>query len=157
MGPSARYTRDLVKEGYVGRLRGVHMTVSADAFFPEMSEKHRWAFDASNFSNVLSIYAAHFGDMLFRSVGFPRKLTAVIETQFPFFTVVETGQRVPNTNPNEVMVIGTLEGGGLFSMQVEGAQRTELAFRSISQVRKAFSESRTRLPFKTRTTTLSKA
>ncbi len=26
MGPSARYTRDLVAQGYVGKLRGVHMT-----------------------------------------------------------------------------------------------------------------------------------
>ena len=38
-------------------------------------------------------------------------------------TVVETGEQIPNTNPNEVMVIGTLENGGLFSMQVEGAQK----------------------------------
>jgi predicted dehydrogenase len=123
MGPSARYTRDLVKQGYVGKIRGVHMTVSVDAFAPEMFARHSWAFDAANFSNVLSIYAAHFGDMLFRSVGFPKKLTAVIETQFPFFTVIETGEQVPNTNPNEVMVIGTLEDGGLFSMQVDGAQK----------------------------------
>src|SRR6266568_4583709 len=89
MGSSARYTRDLIKQAYVGKIRGVHMTVSADAFVPEMSGRHSWAFDASNFSNVLSIYAGHYGDMLFRSVGFPKKLTAVIETQFPFFTVVE--------------------------------------------------------------------
>ena len=73
MGPSARYTRDLVKKGYVGKIRGVQMTVSADAFVPEMSIRHSWAFDSSNFSNVLSIYAAHFGDMLFRSVGFPER------------------------------------------------------------------------------------
>jgi predicted dehydrogenase len=99
------------------------MTVSADAFVPEMPERYSWAFDAANFSNILSIYAAHFGDMLFSIVGFPKKLTAVIETQFSFFTVVETGEQVPNINPNEVMVIGTLEIGGLFSMQVEGAQK----------------------------------
>jgi predicted dehydrogenase len=123
MGPSARYTHDLVKQGYVGKIRGVHMTVSVDAFVPEMPGRYSWAFDTANFSNVLSIYAAHFGDMLFRSVGFPKKLTAVIETQFPFFTVVETGEHISNTNPNEAMVIGTLENGGLFSMQVEGAQK----------------------------------
>jgi predicted dehydrogenase len=122
MGPSARYTRDLVKQGYVGKIRGVHMTVSTDAFAPTMPGRYEWAFHASNFSHVLSIYAAHFGDMLFRSVGLPKKLTAVIDTQFPFFTVLETGEQIPNVNPNEVMVIGTLEGGGLFSMQVEGAQ-----------------------------------
>ncbi len=123
MGPSARYTRDLVKRGYVGKTRGVHMRVSTDAFVPTMPGRYKWAFHAANFSHVLSIYAAHFGDMLFRSVGFPKKLTAVVETQFPFFTVLETGEQIPNTNPNEVMVIGTLEGGGLFSMQVEGAQK----------------------------------
>lgn len=123
MGPSARYTRDLVKQGYVGKLRGVHMTVSVDAFPDTMPGRYEWAFHASNFSHVLSIYAAHFGDMLFRSVGFPKKLTAVIETQFPFLTVQETGEQIPNTNPNEIMVIGTLERGGLFSMQIEGGQK----------------------------------
>ncbi len=123
MGPSARYTRDLIKQGYVGNIRRVHMTVSTDAFVPEMPGRYRWAFDAANFSNVLSIYAAHFGDMLFCSVGFPKKLTSVIETQFPFFTVLETGEQVPSTNPNEAIVIGTLENGGVFSMQVEGAQK----------------------------------
>ena len=122
MGPSARYTRDLVKQGYVGKIRGVHMTVSTDAFVPTMPGRYEWAFHASSFSHILSIYVAHFGDMLFRSVGFPKKLTAVIETQFPFFTILETGEQIPNTNPNEVMVIGTLESGGLLSMQVEGAQ-----------------------------------
>jgi len=87
MGPSARYTRDLVKQGYVGKIRGVHMTVNVDAFPETMPGMYEWAFHASNFSHVLSVYAAHFGDMLFRSVGFPKKLTAVIETQFPFFTI----------------------------------------------------------------------
>src|SRR5271157_3020492 len=68
MGPSARYTRDLLKQGYVGKLRGVHMTVSVDAFPATMPGRYEWAFHASNFSHVLSIYAAHFGDMLYRSV-----------------------------------------------------------------------------------------
>lgn len=123
MGPSARYTRDLIQQGYVGKLRSVHMTVSTDAFYPDMPSKYSWAFDPANFSNVLSIYVAHFSDMLFRSVGFPKKVMAVIETQFPFFNVIDTGEQVPNTNPNEIVVIGTLENGGLFSIQVEGGQQ----------------------------------
>ena len=65
----------------------------------------------------------HFGDMLFQSVGFPKKLTAVIENQFPLITVEESGQKIPTTRPDEVMVIGTLEDGGLFSVQIEGGQR----------------------------------
>jgi predicted dehydrogenase len=123
MSPSARYTADLVKQGYVGQVRSAHMTVNVDAFPDVMSERHAWAFDAASFSNVLSVYAAHFGDMLFQSIGFPKKLTAIIENQFPFFTIAETGQKIPNANPNEIMVIGTLERGGLFSIQIEGGQK----------------------------------
>jgi predicted dehydrogenase len=122
-GPSARYTRDLVEQGYVGKIRSARMTVSVDAFQPTMPGRYAWAFPASNFSHVLSIYGGHFMDVLFRSVGFPKKLTAVVETQFPFFTVEETGQKIPTTSPNEVMVIGTLEDGGLFAVQIEGGQR----------------------------------
>jgi predicted dehydrogenase len=122
LGPSARYTRDLVKQGYVGKIRSARMTVSVDAFPPIMPAKYEWAFPASNFSHVLSVYAAHFGDMLFQSVGFPRKLTAVVQNQFPFITVPETGQKTPTTRPDAAMVIGTLENGGLFSVQIEGGQ-----------------------------------
>ena len=61
--------------------------------------------------------------MLFQSVGFPKKLTAVVKTRFPFFNVLETGEQIPNTNPNAAMTIGTLEGGGLFSIQIEGGQK----------------------------------
>jgi predicted dehydrogenase len=38
------------------------------------------------------------------------------------FPILQTGEKVPTTNPNEVMVIGTLEARGLFAVQIEGAQ-----------------------------------
>lgn len=123
MGPSARYTRDLVKQGYVGKIRSARMTVSVDAFPPTMPGRYEWAFHASNFSHVLSVYTAHFGDMLFQSVGVPKKLTAVVANQFPFITIQETGQKIPTTRPDAAMIIGTLENGGLFSVQIEGAQQ----------------------------------
>jgi predicted dehydrogenase len=121
-GPSARYMRDLVKQGYVGKIRSVHMTVNVDAFQPTMPGRYAWTIDASNFTHVLSIYADHFMDMLFQSVGFPKKLTAVVENQFPFITITETGEKIPTTKPDAAMVIGTLESGGLFSIQIEGGQ-----------------------------------
>jgi predicted dehydrogenase len=123
LGPSARYFSDLVKQGYVGKIRSAHMTVSVDAFPDTMPAKYDWAFKAENFSNVLSVYAAHFGIELFQAVGFPKRLTAITETQFPFFTIAETGEQVLNSNPNQVMIIGTLENGGLFSIHIEGGQK----------------------------------
>jgi hypothetical protein len=58
------------------------MSVGVDALQPTMSERHAWTIDAANFTNVLSIYGGHFGDLLFHTVGFPAQLTAVVETQF---------------------------------------------------------------------------
>jgi predicted dehydrogenase len=120
--PSARYMRDLVKQGYVGKIRAVRMSVGVDAFGEVMPEFAKWALDAANFTHVLSIYGGHFQDMLFQAVGFPAKLTAVMANQFPVTTIAETGEKVPYTSANEVMVSGALEGGALFSIQLEGGQ-----------------------------------
>jgi len=120
--PTVRYLRDLLKDGYVGTLRSVRMSVGVDAFAPVMPDAVKWVVDDANFTHLLSIYGGHFQDLLFHTVGFPSKLTAVTKTQFPVTTIAETGQKLPYTSPNEVMAIGTLECGALFSVQLEGGQ-----------------------------------
>ena len=120
--PSSRYWHDLIKQGYVGNIRSVRMSVGVDAFGQVMPEFVRWALDAANFTELLSVYGGHFHDMLFHGVGFPQKLVAITENHFPLTTLAETGEKVPYISANEVMVIGTLTGGGLFSVQLEGAQ-----------------------------------
>jgi predicted dehydrogenase len=99
------------------------MSVGVDAFPPAMSERRTWTIDAANFTNVLSIYGGHFGDLLFHTVGFPLQLTAGHGEPVPERDDPGDGGEGPYASPNEVMVIGTLDGGGLFSMQLEGAQR----------------------------------
>lgn len=111
-----------MQQGYVGKIRAVRMSVGVDAFGEVMPEFAKWTLDAANFTHVLSIYGGHFQDMLFHAVGFPVKLTAVMANQFPVTTIAETGEKIPYESANEVMVIGTLEGGGLFSVQLEGGQ-----------------------------------
>ena len=121
--PSSRYWHDLIKQDIVGKIRAVRMSVGVDAFGEVMPEFAKWALDAANFTELLSIYGGHFHDMLFHGVGFPEKLTAIAVNQFPVTTIAETDEKVPYTSPNEVMVIGTLSGGALFSVQLEGGQK----------------------------------
>jgi predicted dehydrogenase len=123
LGPSARYLRDLIQQGFIGEVRSANMMVSVNAFPATMPKKYEWAFYVSNFTHVLSVYTAHFADFFFQSVGIPDKISAVAESQFPFFTIMETGEQVPNQTPNAAMVIGTLKGGGLFSIRTEGSQQ----------------------------------
>jgi len=122
-GPAARYVRDLVARGYVGDVRAARISVGVDAFPPVMPEKVAWTFDVDAFTHVLSIYGGHFLDVLFQIVGPPKDLSALVETQFPELTVRETGKSVVSAKPDEVMAIGTLENGGLFSVQLEGGQK----------------------------------
>jgi hypothetical protein len=63
MGPSARYTRDLVNQGYVGDLRSARLSVGVNAFAPIRPGRFEWTFDASNVTHVLSVYAGHFLDL----------------------------------------------------------------------------------------------
>jgi len=120
--PSTSYAHDLLAQGYLGTIRGVTMSVGVDAFPPVMPERYAWTIDEANFTNVLSIYGGHFFDLLFHLVGPPAAFTAIAQNQFLAITLAETGAQVPVTSPHEVMVIGTLEQGGLFSIQLEGAQ-----------------------------------
>ena len=120
--PSSRYWHDLMKQNYVGKVRAVRMSVGVDAFGEVMPDHKKWTLDAANFTEVLSIYGGHFHDMLFHGVSFPEKLSAVTQNQFPVTTILDTGERVPYTSPNEVMIIGTLASGELFSVQLEGGQ-----------------------------------
>ncbi|WP_063127306.1 Gfo/Idh/MocA family protein [Nocardia fusca] len=123
LGPANRYARDLLAQGYVGEVRAARISVGVDAFTPVMPGAVAWTFDVANFTHVLSIYGGHFLDVLFQLVGPPEELTALTAIQFPELTVAETGETVRSAKPDEVMAIGTLARGGLFSVQLEGGQK----------------------------------
>jgi predicted dehydrogenase len=120
--PSARYTADLITQGHIGEIRGVTMSIGVDAFGPELPSRVAWALNPAAFVNLLPVYLGHFGDLLFTAVGPPSRLTAVTENQFPTVTLTDTGEQVPYPVPTEVIIAGTLQRGGLFSIQLEGGQ-----------------------------------
>jgi predicted dehydrogenase len=79
LGPSARYVRDLLAAGYVGKMRSVRMHVSMNYFQGQRSTDLRWTIPAENFSYILSIYGGHFMDLLFQVVGEPQTVSAVLQ------------------------------------------------------------------------------
>jgi predicted dehydrogenase len=123
MGPSARYLRDLLAKGYVGQIRSVRMHVSMNYFQARRPRDLAWTVPAENFSHILSIYGGHFLDMLFHVVGAPKTLSAVVVNQFPTITITDGNETFPNTTPDQVLVIGTLASGGVFTIQIEGGKR----------------------------------
>ena len=122
-GPSARYLRELIADGFVGTVRSVRMHVSMEYFTERRGPGLEWTVDPANFSHILSIYGGHFFDMLFRAVGFPAEISALVRTQFPTLTLDATGETFPNRTPDQVVVIGSLQSGAVLTVQIEGGKR----------------------------------
>jgi hypothetical protein len=69
---------------------------------------------------VLSISTGHILATLARAVGEFGQVSAVVTLINKETTVIETGQAVPVTAPDQVVLAGRLEGGAVASIAVQG-------------------------------------
>jgi predicted dehydrogenase len=123
LAPHNRYVADLLREGYIGRLRSVRMHVSMNYFQALRSQALRWTVPPENFSSVVAIYAGHFLDMLFQATGWPEEISALLANQFPEVTIAETGERLRTATPDQLVLSATLSGGAVLSVHIEGGKR----------------------------------
>jgi predicted dehydrogenase len=121
--PVTRYVRDLIAEGYIGRLRSVRLHVSMNYFQALRGKALQWTVPPENASGVVNIYAGHFLDMLFTMVGRPTSVFAFEVNQFPEVTIAETGEKMHTTTPDVLVAAGALDGGALVSIHIEGGKR----------------------------------
>jgi predicted dehydrogenase len=99
------------------------MHVSISGFAARRGQALAWTIPPENFSSVISIYAGHFLDMLFAATGWPTSISALTLNHFPTVTIAETGEAVPTTNPDELVMIGRMGDDAALSVQVEGGKR----------------------------------
>lgn len=121
--PHNRYLKDLLAQGYVGKLRSVRMHVSMSYFQQRLPNALRWTIPPENFSSMVAIYGGHFLDMLFTATGWPTAISALAVNQFPTITIAETGETFPATNADEFVLTGRLENGAVVIAHFEGGKR----------------------------------
>jgi predicted dehydrogenase len=123
LSPHNQYLKHLLETGYVGKLRSVRMHVSMNYFQGVRSKALAWSAPPQNFSSVVAIYAGHFLDMLLTATGFPRNVNGLQVNQFPVVTIRETGEVIPTTAPDALVLSGTIGDNALLSVQIEGGKR----------------------------------
>jgi predicted dehydrogenase len=123
LAPHNRFVRDLVADGYVGELRSVRMHVSMNYFQALRSSALRWTVSPENFSSAIAIYAGHFLDMLFHSIGRPTALSALMVNQFAEVTIAGSGEVIPTTTPDQLVLAAKLGGSAVLSVHIEGGKR----------------------------------
>ena len=120
--PGLRYLKDLLGDGYVGRVRSVRMHVTVSSFGKNRSKALRWSAFPENFMGVTSIFGAHFMDPLFSIVGRPTEISAVSVNQWPEITIVETGEEISTKVPDQLLLQGILASGAVFAVHIEGGK-----------------------------------
>lgn len=123
LAPSNRYLRDLLAQGFVGKVRSIRLSVTEPAYYHLRSQAVAFTIPAANFTHVAVTFGGHFMDALFTAVGEPKEFSAQLINQFKQITVIETGEVIATDAPNELLLNGVLADDVALSIHVEGGKR----------------------------------
>ncbi|GAA2373085.1 Gfo/Idh/MocA family oxidoreductase [Dactylosporangium salmoneum] len=126
--PPLRYLRDLVAEGYVGRVLSTSMLGSGGAWGATYDDGHAYVLYAGNGATLLSIPFGHSVDALAMVLGEFREVSAHIENLCPEVTHATSGAVAPKHTEDQVAVTGLLESGAVAAMHFRGGMPSATRF-----------------------------
>jgi len=130
MSPAINYVKDLVGQGYVGRVLSATMIGCAPNWGASIDRAYQA--DRSNGANLLTITGGHTVDALCYCLGEFHELAAFVVSQRDRIPLEGTGEIVAKTSPDQLVVNGIVGSGAVVSFQVRGgmARGTEFLFES---------------------------
>jgi predicted dehydrogenase len=118
--PGALFVRELIENGDIGQPLTVSVVAAGGPAGRRIPQANVYATDVAAGATVLSISTGHILATLARAIGEFRQVSAVVALINKETTVVETGQTVPVTAPDQVVLAGRLDGGAAASVAVQG-------------------------------------
>jgi len=118
--PVVNRVKDLVAEGYVGRVLGTTMVTTAPTWGGTTDAASAYLYNRSNGATLLSIPGGHSLDALCYCLGEFSQITATVKTQRKEAIIAATGKRVGMTSPDQVAVSGVLKSGAVVSFHARG-------------------------------------
>lgn len=115
--PAYLYLREQVKDGYVGQVLSVNMTLMGSGVLTRTADR-TWQRDITLGANTLTITFGHAVDALCMVVGELTDVSAVVSTQVPKWFETDTKKYVDVTSPDNIMIQGRLEGGAIVNAYV---------------------------------------
>src|SRR5271169_2532817 len=128
VSPAINYVKDLVAQGYVGRVLTATMIASAPNWGATIDRAYQA--DRANGANLLTITGGHTVDALCHCLGEFHELTAFVVSQRDHIPLEATGEIVAKTSPDQLVVNGVVGDGAVVSFQIRGgmARGTEFLF-----------------------------
>jgi predicted dehydrogenase len=132
MSPAINYVKDLVAEGYVGKVLTATLIGCAPNWGATIDRSYQA--DRANGANLMTITGGHQIDALCHCLGELRELTAFAVSQRDRIFSEDAGGLIDKTSPDQLVVNGIIGGpvadGAVVSFQIRGgmARGTEFLF-----------------------------
>lgn len=126
--PAIRHLLDLLADGRIGEVLSASLTYSLAA--PDVwSQRYADLFDETKGVNHLAVVAGHSLDMFRSAVGDFEELSATLATRITSVTMEETGEQIPVTSPDQIVVGGLLRSGAAASAHFQTGGPAGAGFR----------------------------
>jgi predicted dehydrogenase len=118
--PVINRIRDLVRDGFIGEVLSTTVVGSALFWGGEIDRDHAFIFDRRNGVTPLTISFAHRVDALCYCLGEFAQVSAVLVNRRTSALVIESGETIPKTAEDQLVVGGVLESGAVASLHYRG-------------------------------------
>jgi predicted dehydrogenase len=118
--PVVRRVRDLITEGFAGKVHSTSIIASGGNWGEIVSRAGSYIADRANGATMLEINLGHTADALCWCLGEFQELSSYIETLTGTIRLLETGEEIPKTAPDQITVTGILTSGVVASIHYRG-------------------------------------
>jgi predicted dehydrogenase len=126
--PAFNRVRDLVAEGYVGKVLSCTMIVTTPTWGAEFTRDWAYMADRSNGNTLMTSPGGHSIDALCFCLGEFKQLSSVVANQRQRVKIVETGETIPMTAPDQVLISGVLQAARSHRSSSEAASPNGTGF-----------------------------
>jgi len=126
--PAFNRVRDLVAEGYVGKVLSCTMIVTTPAWGTEFTLDWAYMADRSSGNTLMTSPGGHSIDALCYCLGEFKELSSVVANQRRRIKIVETGETIEMTSPDQVLLSGLLQSGAVASVHLKGGTTNGTGF-----------------------------
>ncbi|WP_239396342.1 Gfo/Idh/MocA family protein [Frankia sp. CiP3] len=114
--PAIQHLRDLIADGWAGDILSASLTYSLST--PQTWPKsHAPMIGTPNLSRLV-VVGGHATDLFRRVVGDFAELSATLATRLPVAVIAETGEHLPISTPDQILVTGSLTSGAVASVHI---------------------------------------
>lgn len=128
VAPAMRHVTDLVAQGYVGEVLSSTLIGNGGPWGPTIDQTSTYCLDEKNGATMLTVPFGHTMAAIVDALGPVESVTARLATRRRTVRVLETGELLPMTAPDQLLVAATLESGALLSAHYRGGNPRGVGF-----------------------------